>query len=159
MIALGGAAIVYRGATLAYAAAMAKVDLDREATERSDRRRRLALYLKIIFATRIMRHEAELLLKRLRKRPQNQTFVATSIQIKSPAVLDEAWNSLDLFPMTISEKLSVIRASYYNFELYSRRAKVADPTGGARCASDLFVAGVVRSNNESMSRNTNSSDE
>jgi hypothetical protein len=121
ILTLGGAGIVYRGATLAYKAAMAKVDLDRETTDRLDKRKRLALYLKIIFATRIMSHEAELLLKRLQKREKTRIFKSTDIRIKIPAAIDEAWNSLDAFPMTISKKLSLIRASFYNFELYSRR--------------------------------------
>src|SRR6266436_9830515 len=59
VIALSCAAVVYRGATLAYTAAMAKVDFNREINQRSEKRKALGLCLRLEFAFNVLRHEGE----------------------------------------------------------------------------------------------------
>jgi hypothetical protein len=116
MIALGGAAVVYRGAKLAYVAAMAKVDFDRELNQRNEKRKALGLCLRLDFAMNVLRHEAEVLRDSI---PDG--FVTKSWQVKAawinlrePEALIEAWNSLESFPPWIAEGLFSIRGNIYD---------------------------------------------
>jgi hypothetical protein len=118
VIALGGAATVFRGARLAYAASMAKVDFDRELQQRGEKRKALGLCLRLDFAINILWHEAEVLLRSI---PDGDHIAkprevqASQVNAREPDALVEAWNNLESIPPWIVEELSNIRISIYDF--------------------------------------------
>jgi hypothetical protein len=120
VIALGGAAVVYRGAILAYTAAMAKVDFDREIHQRSEKRKALGLCLRLDFALNVLRHQGETLRDNI---PDGFNFTKdnkvdpASFVVKEPDALTEAWHNLDIFPPSIAGRLSGIRGILYDLTL------------------------------------------
>src|ERR1700730_6992855 len=58
MLALGGGIFAYRGALLAYEAAMTKVTLHAETIARNERRKALGVCLRLVYAVNVVRHEA-----------------------------------------------------------------------------------------------------
>jgi hypothetical protein len=121
LIALGGASIVYRGATLAYTAAMAKVDFDRELNQRNEKRKALGLCLRLDFAINVLRHEGETMRDNV---PDGYNFTKDKkinsdwFDVEEPDALINAWNNLDVFPSTIANHLSTIRGILYDFGQY-----------------------------------------
>lgn len=117
--AVVAATVAVFAAWLAYRSSMAKVEFDRFIADRADRRARLAIYLKLGFAMRVLRHECEQLIKRIERHDaRSRTFAAKSINPILPEAVVEAWDNLDKFPTSIARKLSSIRISFYNFDLY-----------------------------------------
>jgi hypothetical protein len=119
VIALSGAAVVYRGATLAYAAAMAKIEFDRELERRKEIRRDLGLCLRLSFALKVIAHESRALRKSIPKdfnmgADQTKQVKAAWFALREPDALIEAWNSLESFPPWIAQGLSEIRSSLYD---------------------------------------------
>lgn len=119
-VALGGASLVYRGATLAYAAAMAKVKLDEELNRKSRVRQDLGVFLRLDFALNVLRHEADVIAESvpLSARGTKVDVVGKRIRIKEPDALIESWNNLQAFPPSISERLADIRGILYDFANY-----------------------------------------
>jgi hypothetical protein len=117
------ASIVALGAaSMAYAAAMAKVKLDRELNRRNEIRRDLGLCLRLSFALIVVRYEAKLLKNLI---PEAFYFGKESllikpgqIELKEPAALLEAWSSLESFPPWIAKQLSLIRSGLYDVARY-----------------------------------------
>jgi hypothetical protein len=131
VIALGGAAVVFRGAKLAYVAAMAKVDFDRELHQRNERRKTLGLCLRLDFAVRVLGHEAELLQSAIPERGSgyNKKHVeALCVSLSDhPEALNEAWNNLESFPPWIADALSHIRGNIYDLAQF--KLLLGDATG------------------------------
>jgi hypothetical protein len=99
ILALIAAGIAYLGAT-------AKVRHDREVLEAENLRRKLALYLKIELALRLLSEKAHEMEGVLVFPPINEDRLVTreSFSITEPPELEEAWTYLDLFPReTIAE--------------------------------------------------------
>jgi hypothetical protein len=105
-------------ASLAYKAAMAKVEFDRQTYLRIEKSRALGTCLRLNFALDVLRHEAEVLRDSIpnsvhldRKSTQ---VMAISFSLKEPDALVEAWNHLETVPPWIAEGLSVVRGHLYD---------------------------------------------
>jgi hypothetical protein len=117
-MALVAAGVAYWGAT-------AKVRHDREVIETENKRRRLALYLKIEFAFRQ-------LIERARARDTkfmfasvaSQTFEASDFALEEPPELEEAWMYLDAFPRHLIAEIRTVRNSLR--KLAALKADVGD---------------------------------
>ena len=100
LFALGGAAIVYRGATLAYRASMAKVALDERVHETNIRRVRRGIYLRLLSEVHTIRDEIVSLKRKLDIPTQTGQKIIRQPADLSPSEstrLAEAWQNLDLF--------------------------------------------------------------
>jgi hypothetical protein len=153
VIALGGAAVVYRGAKLAYTAAMAKVDFDREIHQRSEKRKALGLCLRLDFALNVLRHQGEALRDNIPAGSFNFTkdkkIDPTSFVVKEPDALTEAWHNLDIFPPSIAGRLSGIRGILYDL------TQAKDAFGDAVLELDLKISPelmIVRENADTLSK-------
>lgn len=109
---LMAALIALGAASMAYLAAMAKVKLDREMSERAVLRHKLALYLKIEFTLQVLGAEA----RRIEQKTKwtllsTKTVSCADISIVEPPEIAEAWNYLDVFPMQTVQALRIVRSS------------------------------------------------
>jgi hypothetical protein len=118
---LTGAILALIAAGIAYHGATAKVRYDREVLAAENRRRKLALYLKIEMALRELREKAdwkEAILAGLipPTEEEGDRFFSPDVLfgIEEPPELEEAWTYLDLFP---SKTLAEIR----NIRIYFRK--------------------------------------
>ncbi|MGL9618303.1 hypothetical protein QRQ56_09900 [Bradyrhizobium sp. U531] len=105
-------------ASLAYKAAMAKVEFDREIAGRTDRRKLLGLCLRLEYALRVLKHEADTVQKYI---PEGYVFTDMEIDRKDltlgpPRALDEAWDNLDAFRRVVSQELAIVRGAIYDYE-------------------------------------------
>jgi hypothetical protein len=105
-------------ASLAYKAAMAKVEFDRQTYLRTEKSRTLGMCLRLSFALNVLRHEAEALRNSI---PSSLHLDHTSKQVKAiwfslkePDALVEAWNHLESVPPWIAEGLSVVQGYLYD---------------------------------------------
>lgn len=117
VLALGGAGIIYRGATLAYRASMAKIDLDREVHQREARRHARGIFLRVRFCAFIMRDDARYFAK-LSTTPNDEkayAFIPSQLTFRTADNIEEAWSNLDAFPSRIAHLLARIRIDLYNF--------------------------------------------
>ncbi len=119
LVALVGAGIIFRGATLAYRAAMAKIDLDRELNQREVRRRQRGFYLRTRFAAFVIahdtRHFAKLLSLPEEGEPKRQ-FKPSAAKLRTAEGVEEAWANLDVFPGTVAEELFSLKREIINYE-------------------------------------------
>jgi hypothetical protein len=117
ILALSGAGIVYRGALLAYEAAMAKVNLDRAINASESKRVALGVCLRLDYSLKVLIYEAEnsafLTLAGTSREPKTVTL--DEVVVFSPeTAMDEAWISLDRFPPKLAEFISQIRGGLYD---------------------------------------------
>ncbi len=114
LIALGGASIVYRGATLAYQAAMAKVNHDREQAERERYSERLSLFVRLTTSLYAVLGDIAPALYLINERQPDDgsgqlTINARQLRIYNPAELSDAWAKLHLFPPDTITEIAVIK--------------------------------------------------
>ncbi|WP_457492205.1 hypothetical protein [Tardiphaga sp. P5_C7] len=112
------AAFVALGAaTLAYRAAMAKVDLDRDISDRDKRRNSRGISLRAQHAAFIALQEAEHFIVELTApaigEPDKNVDIR-EITFSSTNDLDEAWANLDRFPRHIATLLGEVRTDLMN---------------------------------------------
>lgn len=122
------ATVVLVGAIIAYRAAMAKVNLDRELADRAILRAKLALYLRLIFALKLLRQDCERLLKLISPGLfENNVIRSSDLVLQEPQELIESWLSLDSFDFETIEVLRDIRSSLrdWNIALAPNDDKVA----------------------------------
>jgi hypothetical protein len=106
------ALVVFGGAVIAYNAAMAKVKLDRELADRVVLRSRVALYLRLMFAMKLLRQECERLTAFIRPGLYVNNLIRSSdLVLEEPQELLEAWASLDAFDLGTIAVLQDIRSS------------------------------------------------
>jgi hypothetical protein len=118
ILTLGGAGIVYRGAMLAYRAAMAKVDFDREVNARESRRLALGVCLRLDYALKVLVYEAEnTRLSSVTTTPASgpKTIKLDEVVFSRETETDEAWNNLDRFPRQLAQYIGEVRGSLYDF--------------------------------------------
>jgi hypothetical protein len=116
-------------ASLAYKAAMAKVEFDRQVHQRNEIRSTLGLCLRLDFDLDVLRHEAEIRRNEIPDRfnwTKDKEYQAVWFAMKEPDALVEAWNHLDNFPPWIAEGLSAIRAHLY--DLYRMTGLLGETT-------------------------------
>jgi hypothetical protein len=105
LLAIVAATIAYRGAT-------AQVQYIKAAAETEANRRRLALYLKIEFAFRLLMEEARHLdTKFMFGAAFNTVYQVSDFFLDEPDELAEAWEYLDLFPRKIIAEIRTVRNS------------------------------------------------
>jgi hypothetical protein len=115
IIALGGATIVYRGARLAYSAAMAKVDLDRVEAERRRSSERLGLLLRLRVSLARVLQDAKKSIHLIETNFPNNNYTQRvdltqdHIMVYDPPELVEIWNRIELFPIRLIEDLETLR--------------------------------------------------
>ncbi len=114
LVALGGASIVYRGARLAYQAAMEKVNLDREQAERERISDRLSLFLRLTTSLYAVMGSiigcTHLIDKRLSETiSEGLSVTPRQIRVYNPKVLSEAWDKLHLFPSELITDIAVLQ--------------------------------------------------
>jgi hypothetical protein len=118
VLALGGAGIVYRGAALAYRAAMAKVELDRETQRQELRRRQRGILMRLHLAAFVMLHDAKHLETDKVRQPVYPKAEATldpaEIRLRTEAAIEEAWANLDVFPSEIAKSISMLKVQLFN---------------------------------------------
>lgn len=114
-IALFGASMVFRGATLAYDAALKKIDLDREIHKRELHRRQNSIYLKATFAAHVVHHDARSSNAAVGVGSIHPSINPSTIKIREMDTLEEiVWQQLEIFPIAIAQDLSDIRIAYFN---------------------------------------------
>jgi hypothetical protein len=116
IIALVGAALVYRGATLAYNASMAKVDHDRAIDAREVRRKTRGICLRAVFALHIVESEADLFMKSIATLPvgpSHRTYLE-NLTFRTAEDLNEAWGNLDVFPQELAVQFADIKIMLLN---------------------------------------------
>jgi hypothetical protein len=103
-MAIVAAGIAYRGAT-------AKVRHDREVVEAENKRRKLALFLKIEFAFRQLSEKARNKDAVLTFPPVDvdQEIGRNQLSVAEPPELEEAWTCLDLFPRELIAEIRNVR--------------------------------------------------
>ena len=109
ILALGSAAVVFRGAKLAYSAAMEKVELDRIIHQKEVRRRQRGIFLRTALAAHIMHHEADRYCK-LFDQPSSEQAEETTIDpamaiLRTVAIIDDAWSNLEIFSKSVADDL------------------------------------------------------
>ena len=104
VIALFGASLVYRGAILAYRAAMSKVDFDHRARQEEIDRTKRGAFLRTQYAALVTRDEAKacLLSDTLIKGAFEKRFDPTSFRMRASEAIDQAWSNLEVFPIPIA---------------------------------------------------------
>jgi hypothetical protein len=118
ILAIGGALIVYRGAKLAYTAAMAKIELDRELHEREAKRVTLGICLRLEHSLREFLLETREQSLSLPAFDSNREVVVrvSDFNLAVQSKLDEAWANLDRFPRSLSRAISELRGSYFDYK-------------------------------------------
>lgn len=103
-MALVAAGIAYRGAT-------SKVRHDREVVEAENKRRKLALFLKIEFAFRQLSEKARHIEAPITFPPidVDHEIRRSELSIAEPPELEEAWTYLDLFPREMIAEIRNVR--------------------------------------------------
>jgi hypothetical protein len=102
-------------AFIAYAAAMAKVKLDRKISDEQTMRRALAIFLKLEFAIQVLRQEGRDLQKKVDSWNVGP-FKTTALAITEPKEILEAWETLDIFPPKLTTALRLIRAALITYK-------------------------------------------
>jgi hypothetical protein len=102
-------------AFIAYAAAMAKVKLDRKLSDEQVMRRALAIFLKLEFAIQVLRQEARDLQKKIGASNAG-SFKTNALSISEPKEILEAWETLDLFPSNLTIALRLLRAALITYK-------------------------------------------
>jgi hypothetical protein len=117
-MALVAAGVAYWGAT-------AKVRHDREVIDAENKRRRLALFLKIEFAFRQLVKTARSRDVKFMFAPAlKPTFEAADFALEEPPELEEAWMYLDAFPRHLIAEIRTVRNSIR--KLSALKADVGD---------------------------------
>jgi hypothetical protein len=101
-------------ATLAYNAAMAKVNYDRARELRELSRKRLGIYLRLRYAAaELVRQTNNVKLALGMNVTRGKRNVPVySITIGNPKELEEAWANLDLFPVAVSMLIDYVRENF-----------------------------------------------
>jgi hypothetical protein len=133
LIALGSAAVVYNGATLAYPAAMAKVTLDEAIHETTNRRKRRGMLLRLRFSVHLLGQQARRSRALLVDPPETGSVVIAAEKLTGRfAELDdisEAWASLDDFPAEIARDLLNLKIQLDNIGLIATMTNVEIQSG------------------------------
>jgi hypothetical protein len=121
MAAIIAPSIAFLAAIVAYKAAMAKVNFDREVHEKTMQRHRRGLMLRLRFALEHNISQGAALLDTINLQSEKggevsvtpQTFAA----ISTPLELDEAWKDLGLFDALLTNKIAVIKTQFREIEI------------------------------------------
>jgi hypothetical protein len=147
ILALGGAGIVYRGATLTYRAAMAKVDFDREVHPKENLQRERGIFLRTKFAALVVRDEARSYSKDMEKIDISnflQELDPKDFVFRTKVAIDDAWSNLEVFPPRISDHIDMVKQELLNVE--NALARVAEQiASGPASRINTVALGDLRS--------------
>lgn len=116
LVALISAGGVLFGATLAYRAALKKVNLDREIHERDARRRQRGVLLRARFGVWALSQSA-IEIRKLTGGPMPYELNIPRMKLRGGDGLEDAWTKLEEFPGKISRAFSAIKVEVLNYEL------------------------------------------
>jgi hypothetical protein len=107
LVALGAGSLAYRGA-------MAKVNLDREESERKRTSERLGLFLRLRASLERVSFDAEKKVRLIEhdipgKYVSTLTITADQLAVYTPLELTDAWNRIDVIPSRIIENIETLR--------------------------------------------------
>jgi hypothetical protein len=103
------------GAMLAYHGAMAKVYQDQDRDRRDLDRKKMGLYLRLLFPMDRLHKRAKDVIKILGGySPSVRKFPPNAIRIDLPEEFDEAWKALEMLPFEVSLTIDLIRAELPN---------------------------------------------
>lgn len=108
------AGIALIGGALAYRGAMAKVIADADRDRRELDRKKIGLYLRLLYPIEKMNVRAEDVRKILSGGRTNRRLPPSVIRISIPEEVEEAWKNLELFPVEVSVALDIIRTELPN---------------------------------------------
>lgn len=112
---LMAAGLALVGGTLAYRGAMAKVTADADRDRRELDRKKIGLYLRLLYPIEKMNVRAEDVRKVLSgPRVSARKIPPSVIRIVIPDEVEEAWKNLELFPVEVAVALDVIRTELPN---------------------------------------------
>jgi hypothetical protein len=120
MAAIIAPSIAFLAAIVAYRAAMAKVNFDREVHEETTRRQRRGLMLRLRFALEHAIDQGDALWKMLHLKVGNDgeiTLTSKMLSVFSPPEIDEAWKDLGLFDETLARKIADIKIQCRQMEI------------------------------------------
>ncbi|MEH2497891.1 hypothetical protein V1294_004370 [Bradyrhizobium sp. AZCC 1678] len=107
---LMAAFIALIGGTLAYRGAMAKVNADSDRDQRELDRKKIGLYLRLLYPIEKMRVQSGDVRKVLTGYTVSaRRFPPSAIRIGMLEEVEEAWKSLELFPVEVAVALDIIR--------------------------------------------------
>jgi hypothetical protein len=104
---LSAALVALGAATVAYRAAMAKVTLDRELSDRELLRRKVGLYLRLEFALTLLKAEAFSIERRTRVGSHAPQCI--DLKVTDAPEIDEAWTHIEFFPRPLIKELHRVR--------------------------------------------------
>lgn len=118
LIAFAGATFVYRGATLAYHAAMAKVALDEKIHDAVVSRQRRGVYLRLHQICWALSQDANRRATRLAVPEIGSKSVPAEVLALPPTSIDisEAWAALDAFPHRVALPIANLKIYFSNVE-------------------------------------------
>ena len=117
------ALIALLAATLAYSAAMAKVDLDERTARRTECRKILGIFLRFDFAVDVLDYEAKNLLEQTAapaSASENNVVEVNDLALSEMAEIKEAWSNLDYFPVGLSRSFYSVQNAVYNLAEFKK---------------------------------------
>ena len=142
----GGLAVLAAG--LAYRAAMAKVNFDREQAAREVKRRELSILMKVDFAIGELHDNARRIdgtLMFFQAMQTAQTVTVDELRIFEPADIEEAWQHLDIFPQACIHELRNVRKSIRELDRIFKTLSVSKWTVPADSSDIPLELGVILS--------------
>lgn len=99
---------------IAYKGALAKVEFDREISDRDLLRRKLGLFLRLEAALEELNANASQVKDKLQTsylHIKDRNLITEEFLLDEPAAISEAWDNLDFFPAVMIVELRVVRKS------------------------------------------------
>ncbi|MBR0741182.1 hypothetical protein JQ581_30045 [Bradyrhizobium liaoningense] len=123
---LMAAFVALGAASLAYQAAMAKLDHDRILATEERRRKTLAIGLRVRLALGRLKSEVDALVAGTAPHDETSAFQTKGVPVdfyivSSQPAIEEAWDNIDLFPVDLAHQLYSIKIGYDNFDLFKRK--------------------------------------
>jgi hypothetical protein len=122
------AGVALLAAGLAYRGAMAKVNFDREAAQKAELRRKLALLRQLQFVSQEIRDSAEQMCGTWKHIHLNTTIHSgyAWLEFKEPKELSTAWDNLDILPDEANVAINGVRWAIARYELMMNNIKEAN---------------------------------
>lgn len=126
-LALGGAAAVYRGASLSYAAASERVRFDKETSDRAELRKEIGVCLRLEYALAVLAHEVKFwdtaMNDHTSSHKDDEKINEIDLAFTTENDLTEAWDNLNVFPPATARMVSGLRLRLYNCSLLRNRVR------------------------------------
>jgi hypothetical protein len=118
---LMAAFVALGAASLAYHAAMAKLEHDRYVSDEEQRRKALGICLRLRFGAGAQKHDIDNLIYRIRPLDHitfQREVAADALSVCRQPAIEEAWENVDLFPADLALALNNVQLGRSNYELF-----------------------------------------